>query len=667
MTQLRHPIQFHSVTPKHYADVLRQQLEQTQQVIENITADSMSTYETVCGTLDEALSELQNIFHIGQHLEGIVGGPDWRAAMSKLRPAVTHLLTSVPLNAKLHQKLKQVETNNATLPPLQRRHLELTLDTFRQGGALLDPKDQETLREVELRLSEMTSKFAQNAIDATEAIAIECPVMDLSGLPEGLISDAIERAKSVGKTGAIIAGDAVNVMNTLRFAHSRTLRQKVWSAHSSRASRGPLNNRPIIKEILNLRQTKAALLGYENIIALTLLRRMAENEETAFLFLNNLVEACKRQSNEEHRALVEFARQENIIGDNQPLAPWDISYAAERLRQKDCNFNDEDLKPYAALPQLIDGLFTLAKRLFGIDIKPLEEAPTWHDDVLCYGIYDGAEMLGCCYFDLHPRAGKRGGAWMYPLRHRDKQGGVAVGVVAANVTKGPTLSSTCLNHREVQTLFHEFGHLLHHMLSEVSIGSMSGVNVAWDFVELPSQLLENWVWCENGLRTLLRHKDSGEPPPQSVIERLIATRRFRSASGLTRQLSFAILDLELHRLGPKEDPVSTALSIARQFSPVDLPDSYSMVTSFGHLFSSPVGYAAGYYSYLWAQMLEADVFDRFTTDGIFEREVGQKFRKSILSVGNSVTAMDAFVSFMGRAPEDEALLKRYGLSKEASA
>ena len=603
MTQLHHPIQFQSLSPERYANALKQQLDHTQKVIENITTETISTYEAVCGALDDALSELQSIFHIGQHLEGIVGGAEWRATMGKLRPTVTRLLTSVPLNAELHRKLQHVETTNSTLPPLQRRHLELTLDTFRQGGALLDPEDKEALRDVELRLSEMTSKFAQNAIDATESIAIECPVMDLSGLPEGLISDAIERGKLAGKTGAIIAGDAVNVTNTLRFAHSRNLRQKVWSAHSSRASDGPFDNGPIIKEILNLRQTKATLLGYDNIIALTLLRRMAETEDTAFSFLNDLVEACKANSEEEHRALVEFARQENIVGDDQTLAPWDINYIAERLRQKACNFNDEDLKPYAALPQLLDGLFTLAKRLFAIDIKPLKEAPTWHDDVLCFGVYDGSRMLGCCYFDLHPRNGKRGGAWMYPLRHHDKHGGVAIGVVAANVTKGSTLASTCLNHREVQTLFHEFGHLLHHILSEITIGSMSGVNVAWDFVELPSQLLENWVWCENGIRTLLRHKDSGEPPPQWVIERLIATRQFRSASGLTRQLSFALLDLELHRLEPEEEPVSIALNIARQFSPVDLPDSYSMVTSFGHLFSSPVGYAAGYYSYLWAQML----------------------------------------------------------------
>ena len=351
---------------------------------------------------------------------------------------------------------------------------------------------------------------------------------------------------------------------------------------------------------------------------------------------------------------------------NQPevagcLMPWDIPFYSETLRERVCGFDESSLHPYTSLPTLLEGLLSLAEQLFDVRFKPMPDVPTWHEDVLVYGVWDHTDFRGYAYMDLHPRQGKRPGAWMYPLIHATETNMPISGVMAANLSRGTEAKAPRLDHREMCTLYHEFGHLLHHLLSDVKIGSLAGTNVAWDFVELPSQILENWCWSSDALSTLLVHEDTGLAPPSELIHKLVKSRTYRAASGLRRQVSFAALDFKLHRMAAGTDPWSEALEHARSYSLVPLPDTYSMITSFGHLFSSAVGYSAGYYAYLWAQMLEADAFERFEDEGVFSSETGRHFRETILSTGNMAPAMTSFMSFRGQEPSEDALFRRLGL------
>jgi oligopeptidase A len=666
MTALHHPLPFDTFSPAVFTQMLGHQIKQTDHDIDALLQLEDCTYTTLLAPLDRIITRVSETFEMGQHLESIIGGSDWRAALKCMRPAITDLLTSIPLNQALYEQLERLNERRGDLTVQEQRHLDVTLEAFKLKGACLNEEDKSRLQQLELDLSKAAANFAQNIIDSTESIAIDVPVMDLAGLPENVRTQAIENGRSAGKTCAILSGDSVCVNNVLRFASARHIREAIWQAFYTRASSGDFDNRKLIEHVLELRTEKAALLGFDNIIALRLKTRMVEDEAAANAFLDGLVRASKDEAAAEHRSLYEFAVRNGLISEGADIEPWDLSFFAEHQRQKTCDFKDELLVPYTTLPSLFNGLFGLAKTLFGVDIQPLSDCPTWHADVRVFGVYEDDKLRGCFYVDIHPRPGKQGGAWMEPLCHRGSEDGVAVGVIAGNLSRGPTHAETALEHREVQTLFHEFGHLMHHLLSDVTIGVLAGTNVAWDFVELPSQLLENWVWSKSALLSLFKHKDTGDPIPSDLVDRLLRTRRFRSASRLIRQVTFSILDLELHRLEPGSDANHIALEIACRFSAVKLPSHYSMVTAFGHLFSEPVGYSAGYYSYLWAQMLEADVFRRFEAEGVFSEQTGRSFRESILAVGNSQSPKDAFLAFMGRAPQQDALLARHGLLESSN-
>lgn len=666
MPTLSHPLPFDTLTPALFKRLLESQIEQTQHEISALLRVEDCSYRTLLEPLDRILTRVSETFDIGQHLESIVGGADWRGAMAVLRPAITGLLTSIPLNQPLYEQLVRLNQLRSELTASQRRHLDITLESFKLKGACLNDLHKTQLRRIELDLSRAAAKFAQNVIDSTETIAIEVSIMDLAGLPENIRTQAIERGRNAGKQCAILSGDSVCVTNVLRFASSRHIREQVWQSFYTRANSAPFDNRILIENILNLRKEKASLLGFDNIIELRLKTRMIADEAAADAFLEGLVRASTDEAAMEQHSLIEFARAHELICEDEEIEPWDINFLAEQQRQDTCDFKDALLAPYTTLPLLLSGLFDLASTLFGIDIRPLAELPTWHSDVHAFGVYEFEKLRGCFYVDIHPRSGKRSGAWMYPLCHRANQESIAVGVIAGNLTRGLSHAETALEHREVQTLFHEFGHLMHHLLSDVTIGALSGTNVAWDFVELPSQLLENWVWSRTALESLFRHKDTGESIPSDLVDRLLLTRRFRSASRLIRQVSFSILDLALHRLKSGTHANAAALEIAQRFSAVVLPDHYSMVTAFGHLFSDAVGYSAGYYSYLWAQMLEADAFKRFEAEGVFSEQTGRSFRESILAIGNSQPPMDAFIAFMGRPPQQDALLQRHGLLERSS-
>jgi oligopeptidase A len=423
-----------------------------------------------------------------------------------------------------------------------------------------------------------------------------------------------------------------------------------------------------VARVLELRREKANLLGFGNFADLVLEDRMAHTGSRALQFLEDLQGKTERRFREENEELLAFRR--SIEGADAPeLSPWDVGYYAEKQRAALYSFDEEALRPYFPLESVVDGLWNLVNRLYGIRVSEELNVPVWDPQVKFYNIHDeNGAYLGGFYADWYPRENKRGGAWMDALI----TGGPAgddfkphLGLICGNLTPPVGIKPALLTHREVETIFHEFGHLLHHLLSRVEIRSLAGTSVAWDFVELPSQIMENWCWEREALDLFARHWQTGELVPDELFQKMKRARTFRAANGQMRQLGFSFIDLLLHiRYSPERDggPVEYARRVLQQFSPAPLPPNHAMIAAFTHLFSSPVGYGAGYYSYKWAEVLDADAFTRFRDNGIFSREVGMDFRANILSKGDSEDPAELYKKFMGREPDPSALLVRSGLA-----
>ena len=427
--------------------------------------------------------------------------------------------------------------------------------------------------------------------------------------------------------------------------------------------------------ILELRKAKAKLLGHPDFADLVLEDRMAKRGDDASRFVRDLEDKTRAAFARETRELQEF-RAKTLGPSAGPMQPWDVGYWAEKQRIARYDFDEEALRPYFRADQVLDGMFEIAKRLYGIAVEPWVGAPAWDPSVRTYQVRDPGrgEQLGAFYVDLHPRETKRGGAWMAGLITGGpiEQGGFSphLGLFCANASPPVDGKPALLTHDEVETLFHEFGHLLHHMLSRVPVRSLAGTAVAWDFVELPSQIMENWTWERDALDLFARHWETGEAIPAQLFERMRKARTYRAASAQMRQLGFASVDLALHRdYDPTKDgdPVAYSRTVMERFAVTPLPPGYAMITGFSHLFAHPVGYAAGYYSYKWAEVLDADAFGRFKKEGLFSPEVGAHFRDAVLSRGDAADPMHLFVDFMGREPDLAALLERNGLLETQSA
>jgi oligopeptidase A len=442
----------------------------------------------------------------------------------------------------------------------------------------------------------------------------------------------------------------------------------VYEAYSVRATSDPWDNRPLIKRILDLRREKSSLLGFRDFADFVLEDRMAHTGARAMEFLKDLKAKTTRRFEEENHELAEFRR--SIEGPEAPeLKSWDIAYYAEKQRAARYDFDEEALRPYFPVERVIEGLFALVNRLYGVRVSPQEGISGWDPAVRFYELQDeDGSLLGGFYTDWYPRENKRGGAWMDALitggpGHKGFE--PHVGLVCGNLTPPAGGKPALLTHREVETIFHEFGHLLHHLLSRVEIRTLAGTSVAWDFVELPSQIMENWCWERPALDLFARHWETGEPIPEDLFQKMKRARTFRAANAQMRQLGFGFADLLLHIRYDAEkdgDPVEYTRRILQDFSPAALPPYHAMMAGFTHLFSSPVGYGSGYYSYKWAEVLDADAFTRFREHGIFSREIGNEFRSNILSKGDSDDPAELYRQFMGREPDAEALLRRSGLA-----
>lgn len=673
-------IPFHKIEARHVQPGVEQALTEAQAEIDALSADPADpTWDNTIARLDETVERLAERMAPVTHLMSVAETPELREAYNLVLPEITAFWSRLPLNQALWQRVKAyAQTDEAQgLSGIRRRHLDRTVRDFERAGADLPPEAKTRLQQVRIELAQLQQSFSENVLDATAGF--ELLIKDekrLAGVPEAPKRRARARAKKVGKKGWLLTLDYPSVEPILKHCQDRELRQEIHVAYATRCRDGAYDNRTILARILRLRDESAEVLGYRDFPDYTLEDRMVGSGTRAAAFEADMVERTRPFW---ERDVADLREHASSLGMSD-IEPWDIAYLIDSLRRTRYELDDEDLRPYFPLPHVLEGLFEIVRRTFGFRIEERQIDELWHEDVRYFEILDDNdnERLGGFYTDWFPRVEKREGAWMNNfITGGPRPEGFAphLGVICGNFTPPDGNRPALLTHREVQTTFHEFGHLLHHCTSRVEIPARAGINVAWDWVELPSQLMENWTWEREALDLFARHHETGDPLPDELYDRMIATRRYMGGWAQMRQLSLGTVDLALHgELAPKLREESAREDGAEldsrqgdavmrfgeeRFAPFAPDPRFArlhMLTSFTHLFAG--GYAAAYYSYLWSEVLDADAFTRFRQEGIFNREVGRAYVDAILSRGDSADPDELFVEFMGRAPDPEALLAR---------
>jgi oligopeptidase A len=646
-------------------------LRDARQRIEAAAAEAQPrSFRNTMSALDECTERVDDAMAVVRHLESVATTPELRAAYNAVQPDVSAFYSGIPLHEGLWRALRAYAATEEAdaLQGTHKRYLTKTIDSFRRHGAELDAAGKARLKAIDTELATATTKFSENVLDATNAF--ELVIKDaagLSGLPPSALDAARQSAIQKGLEGWRFTLQAPSYTPLMMYLDDREIRRQMYHAFSVRAGAGQYNNRPLVARILELRRAKAELLGFRNFADLVLHDRMAHSGERAAEFLKDLKAKTEQHFARENRELLEYRR--SLEGSSAPeLQPWDVAYYAEKQRAALYDFDEEALRPYFVLERVVAGLFETARRLYGIEVSEERGVAGWDSQVRYYSVHDGdSGFLGGFYADWYPRENKRGGAWMDALKtgYPGADGSRPhLGLICGNLTPPVADRPALLTHHEALTIFHEFGHLLHHLLSRVEVRSLAGTSVAWDFVELPSQIMENWCWERETLDLFAQHYQTGQTIPDDLFRKMSRARNFRSANAQMRQLGFGFLDLALHiEYDPRRDgdPTDYARGILREFSPAPLPPEHAAAAAFTHLFSSPVGYGAGYYSYKWAEVLDADAFSRFRQQGIFSREVGGEFREKILARGDSEDPAELYRDFMGRDPDPNALLVRSGL------
>lgn len=656
-------------------------------------------FDSVFIGYERALGPLSEAWGLVGHLDAVANSDPLRAAYNEMLPKVSDFFTRLTLNESIWDLfITYARTDGAKkLTGIQRRFMNETMADFRQNGAELPKDKKERLAALQSELALATQKYSENVLDSTNAWElIVTDAARLRGLPE-VVKEAARaeaRAKGLGTDEAPVwrlTLKSPSMIPVLEHAEEEALRREVWEASATIGRSGAYDNTDLVWQILRLRQEKAELLGHPHFPNLVLQRRMAKDGATARSFITDLHARIAKPFAGEARALQEF-RAEATGTPPQPLEPWQVAFWSERQRKALYDFDAEQLRPYFPIDGMLSGMFRLCETLFGLSIneraslyiEPGHEPPTgtqpaeqggpvevWHPEVKFYEIRDAdGTHLGSFYADWHPRDSKRGGAWMNYLKtghptRADRARTPHLGLMCGNMTPSTPGQPSLLTHDEVETVFHEFGHLLHHLLGDVDIKSLNGVNVAWDFVELPSQLMENFCWERESLDFFARHYQTGESIPPKLFKKMLSAKNYQSALATMRQLSLGKLDLDLHLTAPH--PQGRTLDEVAE----DILDGYlmplktrppTMARRFTHLFADPTGYAAGYYSYKWAEVLEADAFSRFKAEGVLSAKVGREYRDRLLSRGNSADPAELFRDFMGRDPDADALLRRSGLA-----
>lgn len=672
-------IPFHRIRAEHVEPAVNSALAEAQAEVDAVKNDEASpTWANTVHRLDRALERLGEVVGPVGHLVSVAETTELRDAYNSVLPQISTFWSSIPLDQELWARVKEYAATDEAraLEGIQRRHLDKTVRDFERAGADLPAEDKEHLQTLQVELAQLQQKFSENVLDATASY--ELLVEDerrLEGVPDAPMRRFRARAEEQGEDGWLLTLDYPSVEPIFKYCRDRELRQEILTAYTTRCRDGDFDNRPLMARILRLRDEIATILGYDDFPDYNLADRMAGSGARARAFEADLVERTRPYWQRDVEQLRTHARSMGL----DELMPWDVSFVMEDLRKSLYEIDDEQMRPFFPLGQVLDGMYEIVQRTFGFTIREKEIAEVWHEDVRFYEILDDdGTMLGAFYTDWFPRKEKRPGAWMNNFfTGGPSEDGFSphLGVMCGNFTPPEGDGDALLTHREVQTTFHEFGHLLHHCTSRVPIPSRAGIHVAWDWVELPSQLMENWTWEREALDLFARHHETGEPFPEELFQRMIAARRFMGGWAQMRQLSLGTVDLALHaELAPalrKDAPESIDESVDLEqgdrtmdfgevrfadFAPDPAFARYHILTSFSHLFAG--GYAAGYYSYLWSEVLDADVFTRFRNEGIFNRETGRAYVESILSRGDSADPDELFREFMGRGPDAEALLER---------
>lgn len=665
---------FAEIKPEHVEPAIDALIEEYRRTLQELLdKNEHYTWDNLIAPLEAVSDRLSKAWSPVGHMNSVVNTDSLRAAYNACLPKLSEFSTEVGQNEQLYQAYQQIRDSveYAALDQAQRKTIDDALRDFRLAGVSLPPEQKKRFKEINSRLSELTSKFQENVMDATDGWSkLITDEAELAGIPETAKANFRQMAERKGQSGWLVNLEFPSYYPVLTYADNRALRQELYEAYTTRASEigpnaGKWDNLPLMEEILKLRHEKAQLLGFANYAELSLATKMAGSTREVMDFLNDLAARAKPKAEQELEELKAFARDEYGVTE---LAAWDIGYYSEKLRQKRYQVSQEDLRPYFPADRVIAGLFEVVQRLYGLHITEVKGVDVWHPDARFYSITDErGELRGQFYMDLYAREKKRGGAWMDECRVRRRiPTGVQtpVAYLTCNFTPPVGDQPALLTHDEVLTLFHEFGHGLHHMLTRIDVAAVSGINgVPWDAVELPSQFMENWCWEREALDLFACHYQTGEKIPDELYQRMKAAKNFQSAMQTVRQLEFALFDFRLHL---EYDPAQGGRiyqlldEVREQVAVVRPPEYNRFPNSFGHIFAG--GYAAGYYSYKWAEVLSADAYSRFEEEGIFNRLTGESFLHNILEQGGSRDAMELFVAFRGRKPSIDALLRHTGLA-----
>ncbi|UIP28012.1 oligopeptidase A [Photobacterium sp. TLY01] len=666
---------FSQIKPEHIFPAVEQAIKDCRAKVEEVLASGEApSWDSICAPLAETDDRLNRIWSPVGHLNGVKNSPALREAYESCLPMLSDYGTWLGQHKGLYEAYKSIRHSDAfaTLSQAQKKSITDALKEFELSGIGLPASEQHRYGEISKRLSELSSTFSNNVLDATMGWSKLIADADaLSGLPESALQAAAAAAEEKGEQGYLFTLEIPSYLPVMSYCDNRELRREMYEAFVTRASdRGPnagkWDNSEIIAEKLKLSHELARLLGFNTYSEKSLATKMAESTDQVLGFLNDLAARAKPQGEHEVAELREFARSE--FGADA-LEPWDIPYYAEKLKQHRYSISDEQLRPYFPEQKVVSGLFEVLKRVFGMTVTEREGVDVWDPSVRFYDIFDAnGELRGSFYLDLYAREHKRGGAWMDEcIVRRVRQDGSLqhpVAYLTCNFNKPVGGKPALFTHDEVVTLFHETGHGIHHMLTKVNESSVSGINgVPWDAVELPSQFLENWCWEEEALAFISGHYETGEPLPAELLEKMLAAKNFHSALGMLRQLEFGLFDFSLYTNYDPEtgaQVLDTLAAIKRQVSVLPSPEWGRFPHSFSHIFAG--GYSAGYYSYLWAEVLSSDAYSRFEEEGIFNPQTGADFLACILERGGSEEPMDLFKRFRGREPKIDALLRHSGIT-----
>lgn len=660
---------FNLIQLSDYEPAIREGMRIEDEEIKAITDNpEPPTFSNTVLALERAGQLLDRVTTVLFNLMSAETCDEMEAIAEKMMPELSEHSNNISLNEKLFERIKCVYTQRESLnlTPEERRLLEKTYDGFIRNGANLSDADKETFRKLSMELSTLTLRFSQNHLKETNKHELVLTSeAELEGLPESIIEAAAHTAKEKGKEGWIITLQAPSYVPFMKYSSNRNLRKELYMAYNTQCThRDELDNTDIVKQLVNLRMELAQLLGFTDYADYVLRKRMAENSEHVYQLLNQLLDAYTPTAHKEVAEIEALAQE--MEGKDFRLMPWDFSYYAEKLKNKKFNLDEEALRPYFELSKVKEGVFGLATRLYGITFRENKDIPVYHPDVQAYEVFDkDGSYLAVLYTDFHPRAGKRSGAWMTEYKEQwiDENGNNSRPHVSVtmNFTKPTAEKPALLTFSEVTTFLHEFGHALHGMFANTHFQSMSGTNVYWDFVELPSQIMENFAVEKDFLNTFARHYQTNEPIPEEQVKRIVDASNFNVAYACLRQVSFGLLDMAWYTRRTAFDGDVKEYEKASWTRAQILPqiDETCMSVQFGHIMSG--GYSAGYYSYKWAEVLDADAFSVFKEKGIFNTEVAQSFRDNILSKGGTEHPMTLYKRFRGQEPTIDALLIRNGI------